>query len=250
MVACEFSRVQAWIVSPSHYFTLGEDYEDNHTMLETMVRLLQPSLVQLVRLHCSKNKNKSTHDRALPHHCVLYGLHLSRLCLRIFAHFPLDTSGDDSTQWRFCQVLMAEHWCGVEDIKNPDSRYTMWQPLYSQEDCLLGRWRTAMALFVIRSRIRELEMFLQEGSSVNNEPYFRRDFLLDSLVLHPRIWDKVVMIAEVQPIGSPSENTIRYIEVLRAFWQAERIAIPAEWIVCPPSDFSGPKLITPLASVR
>lgn len=88
MVACEFSRVQAWIVSPSHYFTLGEDYEDNHTMLETMARLLQPSLVQLVRLHCSKNNNKSTHDRALPHHCVLYGLHMSKLCLRIFLTSP------------------------------------------------------------------------------------------------------------------------------------------------------------------
>lgn len=141
-------------------------------MLDTMAKLLQPSLLQLVQLHRSKNKHQSTHDNTLPKHCILYGLHLSKLCLRIFAHFPLETTAKDSKEWKFCQVLVAEHWCGLEELRSPElsARFFM----YSQEDCFLGRWRSSIALFAIRNHVWELEMLLNREGGYRSTALYPR----------------------------------------------------------------------------
>ena len=118
--------------------------------------------------------------RILPAHCIVYGFHLSKLCTRIFAHFPVDTHGDDPTQWKFCQVLVAEHWSGLEELKKPrvNARYEV----YSEDECLLVRWRLTIALFAIRYRVLELEKVLQGEIGVGKDIEAGRSELIVTII--------------------------------------------------------------------
>ena len=160
---------------------IGSDDSDDPATLEAMAKSAQPTLVKLVRLHRKEDGCASPSSaETLPAHCIVYGFHLSKLCTRIFAHFPVDTHGDDPTQWKFCQVLVAEHWSGLEELKNPreNARYEV----YSEDECLLVRWRLTIALFAIRYRVLQLEKVLRGEIGVGKDIEAGRSELLITVI--------------------------------------------------------------------
>ncbi|KAJ3555414.1 hypothetical protein NM688_g2593 [Phlebia brevispora] len=107
-----------------------------------MAQAIHPTLEQLLRLHGDKE--------ALPQHCFVYGLHLSRKRMTIFVHFPIPkTAEDGSFRWEFVQLFVASYLLSIE-----------WGVGSTFDDVFLWRWRLTIALFTILKHVEILEQDL------------------------------------------------------------------------------------------
>lgn len=102
-----------------------------------------------------ENISKMEEDRGrCIEHKIVYGLHWDHLKLRIVAHFMNQPGYMSTSQWTFCQVVVAQHLITLP----PDWDLVC---LHTADDTFLDRWRITCALLSVRREIEHIRSQLQ-----------------------------------------------------------------------------------------
>ena len=161
--------------------------------------------------------------------CIVYGLHCSRDKLRIVAHFPMNVEGDAAKNWKFAQVMVAEHWIGLARAR----------PLFPHFDdnALLHRWRLSGALFFIRKHVMGLRELLGYTPNVPNTT----QWVVNSLSLplgNSLIYDRDTLLdlsgdkhPSILTLSSPHSGEVQTLRHLCRYWRSSHICVPESWIV-------------------
>lgn len=129
-----------------------------------MATSLQPALWRLVdHYRCTVGDSGGP----IPEWAFLYGVHASPTRISILVHFPSYVVNRGKPQWEFRQVLVAQHWITFPST-NPSSRTQLENAVvpYTEDECLLDRWRLVRALFAARAHTMSLYEILG-GRSVS-----------------------------------------------------------------------------------
>ena len=103
------------------------------------------------------NDFEKKHQQCIPNK-VVYGLHLDDQKLRILAHFVNRPGSEPSSQWDFCQVVVAQHLITM----NPDCNQAEY---HDEDDNFLERWNVTRALFTIRREVENLKEIIKATRS-------------------------------------------------------------------------------------
>lgn len=159
----------------------------------------------------------------LPANGFVYGIHMSRTHISIFAHFALtpDDVSDEQSAPRFCQILLSRfylsHLSGGND----------------QDDLFLGRWCLLTALFAV---LRHTEMLqdsfskLWQISAIRSlgTPSYVRPVRLHRFVPRDSLASYHEPFASTPNIARTRRRDLKH---LRTLWNVERFPLPGCWMV-------------------
>ncbi|CAL1706414.1 unnamed protein product [Somion occarium] len=204
------------LTSPLPLLIAGGSSDLSKKVQASFAAAARNTLVKLVRNHNEAGPSAL----ALPEEFIVYGLHWSNARLHILAHFVTNIDSDDPDKWKFCQVLVAQHWITLEEVdhRNPIGSFRH----YAEFDMLLDRWRVVVSLFMIRAHVQRLKQCLQTGDTAGY-PSSEMGFVQSSEAYLGSSLPIDIGIAWRQPLHE-------YVCELHGFWRGSRIYVPAEWI--------------------
>ncbi|KAJ3537172.1 hypothetical protein NM688_g6728 [Phlebia brevispora] len=165
---------------------------------ELLAKASHPTLLRLLYLHGNKD--------VLPPHCFVYGLHVSRMHLSIFAHFPVRrVASNDTDGWEFAQVLLAKHLIPGDPTD-----------VYGHVDQFLSRWRALIALLTILKHVQFQSHEMKIGSTGGQSVKMQKPFSLGKC-LHPQL----------QRLSQFPGR----LKALSASWKGSQFAVPSDWII-------------------
>ncbi|CAL1706412.1 unnamed protein product [Somion occarium] len=215
LIAGEYLSLHVPLLSTQDFF-IGGSSDLSKKVQASFAAAARNTLVKLVRNHNEAGPSAL----ALPEEFIVYGLHWSNARLHILAHFVTNIDSDDPDKWKFCQVLVAQHWITLEEVdhRNPIGSFRH----YAEFDMLLDRWRVVVSLFMIRAHVQRLKQCLQTGDTAGY-PSSEMGFVQSSEAYLGSSLPIDIGIAWRQPLHE-------YVCELHGFWRGSRIYVPAEWI--------------------
>lgn len=176
-----------------------------------MAAAVHPTLLRMIQEHADSSN-------PLPASSFVYGIHWSPTRVKILVHFP--SYDPISNKWEFRQVVMANHWTGIQETINGKGGF-----LY-EDVTFLRRWRLSIAFLAIRSHIDYLER------------RFPFEPCADPLARTRRARAVIRSTPDMSKTMHVNPRISTYLEDMHACWKGKAFVVPSTWIVSAPATVS------------